>query len=58
MPNIGGDFGFAQWPQVIPRNNTLCELPQFRPFKHRRQFGLTQQYDLQQLALVGFQIGE
>jgi hypothetical protein len=58
MSHIGRDLRLAQGSQVIARNDALCHLPQFGTGQHVRQFRLTQQDDLQQLALVGFEIGE
>ena len=45
-------------PQVIARDDALRELPQFRARQHRGELRLAEQDDLQQLALVRFQIGE
>jgi hypothetical protein len=58
MPDVGRDLGLGQRTQVITRDDALAELAQLRAFEHRRQLGLAKQYDLQQFALIGFQIGQ
>ncbi len=58
MLHVGGDFGSRERRQVIARDDALCELPQLAPLEQFREFGLADQNDLQQLAPVGFEVGE
>ena len=51
-------LGCSQGIQVKTGDHTLGQLFEFRPRQHGAQFGLTNQHDLQQLALGGFEIGE
>src|SRR5918994_2285908 len=56
MRHVRRDFVAAEWPKLIANRNTLIELPHLRRLQERGQVQLTDQHDLQQLVLVGFQI--
>ncbi|MNQ85002.1 hypothetical protein D3C85_1001480 [compost metagenome] len=56
--DIGGDFVALQGAEVVAGDDALRQLPQFRPRQLVAQFRLSQQDDVQQLALVRFQIGQ
>ena len=48
----------GQGKQVVARGHALCELSELQRLQHRQQLRLTEQDHLQQLALVGLEIGE
>ena len=56
--NVLLGFLRAQCVEVKARNHALRQLLQRRARHHRAQLWLANQDDLQQLALVGFQVGE
>jgi hypothetical protein len=56
--DVGARFGFAQWPQVVACDHALGQLFEFGARKHRAQFGLADQDDLEQLAFAGLEIGQ
>ena len=58
MSHIGCHFGPCKGPEVIAGDNALRKLTQFRPIQHLPKLGLPKQDDLQQLALIRFQIGQ
>ena len=51
-------FGLGQRVEVKAGNHALRQLLHFGAGQQRAQFGLTDQHDLQQLALAGFQVGQ
>ena len=56
--HVLGRFAFAESTQVKARDHPLGELLQFGSGQHLAQFWLPDQDDLQQLAFIGFQVGE
>ena len=51
-------LGFGQRVEVVARDHALRQLLELGPREHRAQLGLADQDDLQQLALVGLQVGQ
>ena len=58
MRDVRCDLGFGERSEAIARNDSLAQLSQLGALQHRGQFGLADQDDLQQFALVRLQIGE
>ena len=54
--DIVADLKPVQRPQVIAHGDALTQLAQARVVEPRSQLGLAEQHDLQQLAIVGFQV--
>ena len=51
-------FSPVQRVEVVAGNDALRQLLQLGALEHGAQLGLADQHDLQQLALVGFQVGQ
>ena len=58
VPDVAARFNLGQGFEVKARDDALRELFQLGPCEHGAQLGLADQDDLQQLALVRFQVGE
>ena len=56
--NVLRGLGLGQRIQVEARNHALGQLLQLGTCQHGAQLGLANQHDLQQLARVGFQVGQ
>ena len=58
MPDVVLGLASATAPQVEARDHALRQLLELGPREHRAQLGLADQDDLQQLALVGLEVGQ
>ena len=56
MPDVLRAFGFTERLEVVAGDDPLGQLLQLGALQHGAQLGLTDQDDLQQLALGGFQV--
>ena len=58
MAQVLRGFRLGERTQVVARHHALGQLLEFRTGQQRAQLGLADQHDLQQLALVGLEIGQ
>ena len=58
MLDIARGFCGRQRIEVVTRDHPLRQLFQLGSGQHAAQLGLTDQHDLQQLAVIGFQVGQ
>ena len=58
VPDVLRGFVSRQRIEVKARDHALRKLFEFGPRQHRAQFGLADEHDLQQLALVRLQVGQ